>query len=186
MGEYSYSFSYHNFIFFVWMSIYFNKKTLIKILSLIIATGLTYSYWINILGFDNVINNGFMIVWFLISLLCIFIIRYSLKSSSKRTPYGLEMFEKISGFKKFLESSQEDKIKELMSINPNYLYEMLSYAFALEVEDKWIAKFKDITLYQPSWYLGFDEFNVKSFCGFIKSVMFECADYNKSDSDNLL
>lgn len=162
------------------------KNKLIKILSLVIATVATSVFWINILNFNKVINNGFMIVWFFISILCILIIRYSLTCFEKRTPYGLEMFEKTSGFKKFIETAKEDKIKEIISNNPNYFYEVLPYAYALEVENKWIAKFKNIYLQQPSWYLGYDEFNVKSFCSFIKSVMKDCSDYDSSDVSSVV
>ena len=99
-----------------------------------------------------------LVIIFVISLL--FII-FNRKREEKATKY----YERIRGFKDYIENVEKDKINELVLENPNYFYDILPYAYVLGVSDKWSKKFESIAVEPPTWYSGtnFDTFNVVSF-----------------------
>ncbi len=71
----------------------------------------------------------------------------------KRTPYGNELYGKILGFRNFLNLAEKDRLERLVEENPTYFYDVLPYAYALGVSDKWAKKFEDIAMPPPSWYV---------------------------------
>ena len=79
-------------------------------------------------------------------LLCFFSI------SLKRTDFGIDIIEKIVGFKNFLNVSEKDSINQLANDDPEYFYNILPFAYVLGVSDTWINKFESISLEPPSWY----------------------------------
>ena len=89
----------------------------------------------------------------------------------QRTPYGNEIFEKISEFKNFLEKAEKPQLERLVALNSNYFYDILPYAYSLGVLDIWISKFKTISLQAPNWYNSADSFNIQSFGDFITDAM---------------
>lgn len=99
-----------------------------------------------------------LVIIFVISLL--FII-FNRKREEKATKY----YERIRGFKDYIENVEKDKINELVLENPNYFYDILPYAYVLGVSDKWSKNFESIAVEPPTWYSGtnFDTFNVVSF-----------------------
>lgn len=62
------------------------------------------------------------------------------------------MLQKIEGFKLFLETAEKEKLETLVEDNPQYFYDILPYAYALGVSDKWTKKFESITMRPPEWY----------------------------------
>ena len=89
----------------------------------------------------------------------------------KRTKYGTEMLEKLSGFKNFLKTVEKDKLESLVMDNPNYFYDILPFTYVFNISDKWIKKFESISLQAPSWYDSPDAFNISSFEAFMNSAM---------------
>ena len=65
----------------------------------------------------------------------------------RKTDYGEEITTRIRGFKNYLEMAEKNKIEILVEENPNYFYDILPYAYVLNVSNKWIGKFekKNIT-----------------------------------------
>ena len=41
----------------------------------------------------------------------------------------------------------------LVEKNPSYFYNILPYAYVLNVTDKWAKNFEDLTIEPPSWYI---------------------------------
>lgn len=72
----------------------------------------------------------------------------------KRTPRGEELMGKICGFRDFLELAERDKLVALVEQDPKYFYNILPYAWVLNVSDKWAKKFETIALQPPNWYYG--------------------------------
>ena len=70
----------------------------------------------------------------------------------KRTPYGTEMLGKILGFKRFLETAEKDRLEMLVEKEPEYFYNILPYAYVLDVSDAWMEKFESIAMQPPGWY----------------------------------
>lgn len=72
----------------------------------------------------------------------------------KRTPKGAEWIGRISGFRDFLELAERDKLVALVEQDPKYFYNILPYAWVLNVSDKWAKKFETIAIQPPDWYYG--------------------------------
>jgi uncharacterized membrane protein len=72
----------------------------------------------------------------------------------KRTPKGAEWMGKICGFRDFLELAERDKLVALVDQDPKYFYNILPYAWVLNVSDKWAKKFETIAIQPPDWYYG--------------------------------
>ncbi len=70
----------------------------------------------------------------------------------KRTPYGNQLYGKILGFRNFLNLAEKERLERLVEENPSYFYDVMPYAYALGVSDKWAKKFEDIAMPPPSWY----------------------------------
>lgn len=72
----------------------------------------------------------------------------------RRTDKGHEYLQRITGFKKFLETAEKEKLETLVDDNPSYYYDILPYAYVLGVSDKWTKNFEGIALEPPQWYGG--------------------------------
>ena len=57
---------------------------------------------------------------------------------------GAEILGKILGFKEYLRVAEVDKLKKLVDENPNYFYDIIPYAYVLNLSDAFIEKFKVI------------------------------------------
>ena len=62
----------------------------------------------------------------------------------KRTKYGNELYRRLVGFKNFLETTQKDKLNELLNDNPSYFKEIIPFTYVLNISNKWIKQFADI------------------------------------------
>lgn len=118
------------------------------------------------LFFDSI-----LLIGFLIGLACLIVMIVCFKAMPKRTPYGNEMLGKIKGFKRFLETAEKPKLEALVMDDPSYFYNILPYTYVLDVSDKWIKKFEDISLEAPNWYGGSSSFNITTFNNFMNSTM---------------
>lgn len=79
----------------------------------------------------------------------------------RKNPYGEQMKSKINGFKKYIELVEKNKIEMLVEQNPNYFYDILPFAYVLDVSKKWIEKFENIPV--PTRDMGnFDYYNTDS------------------------
>lgn len=75
-------------------------------------------------------------------------------NNKKRTEEATKYYNKIKGFKQYMEYVEKDKLEALVLENPNYFYDVLPYAYVLGVSSKWTEKFESIALTPPSWYSG--------------------------------
>ena len=70
----------------------------------------------------------------------------------RRTIQGNRWLGEIWGLKDFIEKTRKKKIELFVEKSPEYFYEVLPYAYVLNVSDKWISKFEEIPVIQPVWY----------------------------------
>lgn len=70
--------------------------------------------------------------------------------------YGCELVGKIRGFRNFLDLAEKEKLEELVNENPEYFYDILPYAYSLNLSSKWIKKFESIAMMPPEWYSSYD------------------------------
>ena len=70
----------------------------------------------------------------------------------KRTPETNKLQEKILGLRMFLVNAEQDRINTLVDENPDYFFNVLSYAYVLGVTDKWAKQFENVMMKKPGWY----------------------------------
>ncbi len=87
----------------------------------------------------------------------------------KRTDYGNQMLGRIRGFKTFLETVEKEKLVSLASSNPTYFYDILPYAYVLDISDVWINKFEDLAVPEVDWYNGSS--NIHQMSSFVGTTM---------------
>lgn len=76
--------------------------------------------------------------------------------AKKRTEQGNRLLGQILGLKRFIKLVEKDKIEMMVEENPALFYDVLPYAYALGITDKWADKFKGLAQPAPSWYSGTD------------------------------
>ena len=117
-------------------------------------------------------TDSFYVYGLTFGIACIVIQALFLKFMPKRTAHGLEVYGKIKGFKKFLETAEKDRLERLMAEKPNYAYDILPYAYVLGVSTKWMKKFESLTMSPPDWYDGYSTgFTMSHFNSFISHTM---------------
>ena len=115
------------------------------------------------------IQDRIYVIMYIIGILCIIGMGIVLKKFNSRTRYGNEILGEILGFKEFLEKAEKEKLEELVFQDSDYFYNMLPFAYVLEVSDKWIKKFKDISPKVQNRYFE-DSFTNKNFEAFMTLV----------------
>jgi uncharacterized membrane protein len=50
--------------------------------------------------------------------------------------------------------AERDRLVALVEQDPKYFYNILPYAWVLNVSDKWAKKFESIAIQPPDWYYG--------------------------------
>lgn len=104
---------------------------------------LLFMGWINV----NLISTYIVIIALIIG--CAFVI-----FMDKRTDYGNKLYGQLLGFREFILQAKKDKLEALVEQNPTYFYDVLPYAYVLNVSDKWIKNFEGIEMQQPDWYVS--------------------------------
>ena len=89
------------------------------------------------------LNPSYSILYYL-SFLCIFISLFFTMLMKRKTEYGELMIAKVKGFRDFLVTCEKSKLDSLVNENPSYFYDILPYAYVLNISKKWIKKFEDI------------------------------------------
>lgn len=70
----------------------------------------------------------------------------------RKTKYGNEVFSHLEGLEQFIRTAKEDEIDKLLAIDPNYFFEILPYAYVLNLSQEWLDKFKSMDVVPPKWY----------------------------------
>ncbi|MDE3213644.1 MAG: DUF2207 domain-containing protein [Bacteroidota bacterium] len=73
---------------------------------------------------------------------------------AKKTKKGTELLRKLAGFKEFIKSVEQDKLKEFLKEDPQYFDKVLPYAIVFNVADQWKDRLKGLDIPPPSWYNG--------------------------------
>ena len=73
---------------------------------------------------------------------------------AKKTKKGNELYQKLAGFKEFIKSVEQDKLKEFLQQDENYIDKVLPYAIVFDVADAWKDKLKGLDIPPPNWYSG--------------------------------
>lgn len=60
---------------------------------------------------------------------------------NKKSDYGNLIYAKVLGFRDYLITAEKDILDEISEKNPSYFYDILSYAYSLDVSKNWLEKF---------------------------------------------
>jgi len=85
----------------------------------------------------------------------------------KKTKKGVLTFEKIIGFKLYLETAEKDRLE--FQEKKNLFYKFLPYAMTLGIADKWGDTFEEIFDKPPDWYKGIGDGKFHP-SGFVSSI----------------
>ena len=143
-----------------------DNKILIKIFGIIFMISTLY------IGIVPYIDSITSILIYLFGIVLILVTSYIHRIIPERTKYGNEVLSEIYGFKRMLEQLSDNEIKEKMSINSNYYYDMYPYIYVLELTNMWVKKFEGIIDKYPDWYITKEEFSLNNFQNFIKNMIF--------------
>ncbi|MCQ2288965.1 MAG: DUF2207 domain-containing protein [Muribaculaceae bacterium] len=103
----------------------------------------------------NMINDGLMAVdtnHIILALAAAGFISYFTNRCVSSTPYRNELMGQLQGLRTFIETAEQDRLKMLVDEDPQYFYEILPYAIAFGLSDKWVSQFEHIAIEQPEWY----------------------------------
>lgn len=76
-----------------------------------------------------------------LSFIAIFITGFFSIIMERKTAYGEMIIAKVMGFRNYLDVAEKNQIELLAEENANYFYDILPYAYVLNVSKKWIDKF---------------------------------------------
>ena len=127
-----------------------SMKQRAKVIVSFIFTGITigFAYVTYLILTDNAQDD----VTALIAVGATFITAFFAMFMEKRTPEANKLQEKILGLRMFLLNAEQDRIETLVDENPEYFFNVLSYAYVLGITDKWAKQFESIAVKKPSWY----------------------------------
>lgn len=71
-----------------------------------------------------------------------------------RTKKSARLLGRILGFRNFIKTVELEKLKALVDEDPSYFYNILPYAYVFGLSERWINKFKNISVEPADWYSG--------------------------------
>lgn len=102
---------------------------------------------------SNVVNPE-NIPQIIIGTICILISFICFKEMLKPNWYGRQILGQLLGLKKFIEVAEKSRLEKMVEENPEYFYQILPFAYVLNVSNKWIKQFENIAVPQPEWADG--------------------------------
>ncbi len=73
-------------------------------------------------------------------------------ATERRSDFYTSSLEAIHGYKDFIKTVEENKLKVMIDEDPGLFYHTLSYAVVFGLAKEWTKKFKEFYVTQPSWY----------------------------------
>jgi uncharacterized membrane protein len=70
----------------------------------------------------------------------------------KKNKKGDAIFSELKGFREFIKTAEENKLKMLLKESPVYFETTMGYALAFGAFAVWAKKFAALNLEPPSWY----------------------------------
>lgn len=126
------------------------------------------------------VSGGFQMIAFIVAIILLLILNfYFLYLMKAPTIFGRKEMDNIEGFKMYLKTAEEDRLnaQNIPNKTPQLFEKYLPYAIALNCENQWANKFKNIIAKamqsgeyeQPTWYTGRGHFVPRTFVNDIGS-----------------
>jgi uncharacterized membrane protein len=83
---------------------------------------------------------------------------------AKKTRKGTELYQHLAGFREFVRSVEQDRLREFLKQDEHYFDKILPYAIVFNVADAWRDKLEGLDIPPPTWYHGnYTTFNTYAF-----------------------
>jgi len=141
----------------------------LKQLNSLIVTCLFGTFWMGItctvLGTFIAASNGAdYLLPILSTILCIIGMGIFEVLMQKWTAEGQNIYNRVLGFKNYIEKVEIDKLQRLVEQDPMYFYNIIPYAYVFGLNSTWFKKFEGITCPPPNYYSG-NSFNSRFLTG---------------------
>lgn len=146
------------------------NRTISKILAQIWIIGFSAFAWIGVV-LPALQQDTICIIGYIIGIICIMGTMIFNRYLRCWNNDGIRIEGKIKGFKEFLETAEKSRLESLVEENPTYFYDILPYAYVLNVSDKWIENFELISMAPPEWLRTNNSFNSRTLNRFMNSTM---------------
>lgn len=100
-------------------------------------------------------------IFFVIHIIILVISMILASLMPRRTPRGIEAWMHILGYKKYIVEAEQRRLE--FQEKENIFFDVLPYAMALGVVDKWTKAFDDMLFDSPDWYESQNAFSMVSF-----------------------
>ena len=129
-------------------------------------------YWLFIIYFTYKFVYFINIPLFLLTCLSLFISAVFIGLVIKISDYGFYNLSRILGLKQFLDDCNKRELKNIIRENPIYFYEILPYAYVLNVNDYSIEFLAGENKLRQDWYipLNEEEYENESICNICKNL----------------
>lgn len=114
-----------------------SKKTMNKIFVLLFCS--IVIYLIAVLYIKDLSPNYVFLYY--IAFISIFITGFFSIFMNRHTSYGEIIMAKVKGFRDYLMTAEKNNLECVVEENANYFYDILPYAYVLNVSNKWIKEF---------------------------------------------
>ena len=132
-----------------------NTKTIVKFtnfFNLIWISAFIFFPVVSIMG-PYLLRNTYQLLAYIIGLIIIVILTMFSIYMPKRTEFGNDMLEKSRGFVNFMKTCTKEEIESILVNNPNYMYDILPYAYSLNIYEDWLHNFRSVNVPElPTWY----------------------------------
>lgn len=92
----------------------------------------------------------------------------------KKTPKGNTLFQKLVGFREFIQLVEKDRLALFLKEDEHYFDKVLPYAIVFGVADAWKDKLDGLNVPPPTWYVGnYPTFNAATFMNTLDNSMNE-------------
>lgn len=87
----------------------------------------------------------------------------------RKTEYGETITARVLGFRNYIDKAEKEQLEKLVESNPTYFYNILPYAYSMNISQKWVKHFENIPL--PKVDMGnFDYYDIIAFRSISDSV----------------
>jgi len=70
----------------------------------------------------------------------------------RKNQAGTRLLSELKGFKAFIRTAEENRLRMLLAESPNYFESTMAYALAFGYLEKWAGKFEKLDVPPPTWY----------------------------------
>jgi uncharacterized membrane protein YgcG len=98
----------------------------------------------------------FFSFWGVVAVLCALVLGVALlilnRHMVKKNPLGIKIYSELKGFRAFIKTAEENRLRMLLKESPDYFETTMAYALAFGALKQWAQKFENLDVAPPTWY----------------------------------